>query len=127
MSDLLSPIQSISIPVQENLSRAMNNAVNLKQESGGTGAGQVKPYEKVAEEMESLFAYQMLKVMRECSKSMSAEKKGMGDETYMSLFDMEVSRLVADRGLGLKEAIISWLERSQSAQHNEIIHDTNKS
>ncbi len=66
---------------------------------------------KVAKEMESLFAYQLLKVMRETAESMSVDKKGAGYNTYMSLFDMEVSKLFADRGLGLQDAIVNWLER----------------
>lgn len=66
---------------------------------------------KVAKEMESLFAYQLLKVMRETAESMSVDEKGTGYNTYMSLFDVEVSKLFADRGLGLQDAIVNWLER----------------
>ncbi len=70
---------------------------------------------KVAKEMESLFAYQLLKTMRESAENMSVEKKGNGHGTYMSLFDMEVSKLFAERGLGLQDAIIQSLERAAGA------------
>ncbi len=68
-------------------------------------------YNKVAKEMESLFAYRLIKVMRETADSMSSEKKGPGYDTYMSLFDMEISKLFAERGLGLSDAIVRWMER----------------
>ncbi len=68
-------------------------------------------YNKIAKEMESLFAYQLVKVMRETADSMSSEKKGPGYDIYMSLFDMEISRLFAERGLGLTDAIVRWMER----------------
>ncbi len=66
---------------------------------------------KVAMEMESLFAYQLIKIMRETANSMSSKKSGLGYNTYMGLFDTEISRLFAERGLGLQEAIMNWLER----------------
>ncbi|NOZ68724.1 MAG: hypothetical protein GXP46_05670 [Deferribacteres bacterium] len=75
------------------------------------GADRSTEYRKVAREMESLFAYQLIKVMRETAESMSSEKKGPGYDTYMSLFDMEVSRLLAERGLGLSDAIVRWMQR----------------
>ncbi|GEM_PF-6296271 len=75
------------------------------------GTDRITEYKKVAKEMESLFAYRLIKVMRETAESMSSDKKGPGYDTYMSLFDMEVSRLLADRGLGLSEAIVRWMQR----------------
>ena len=82
-------------------------------------------YKKVAKEMESLFAYQLLKVMRETTDNLSDDKKENGYDTYMTMFDMEVSRLFADRGIGLQDAIINWLERSPVT--NEITIDVIKS
>lgn len=57
----------------------------------------------VAREMEALFAYEMIKVMRETSDVSS--KGGMGMDTYMSLFDQEISRMFAERGLGLQNML----------------------
>jgi len=65
----------------------------------------------VAKEMESLFAFQLLKVMRETSQSMSDEKKGYGSDTYMAMFDMEISKLMSERGLGLHDVIAEQIGR----------------
>jgi Rod binding domain-containing protein len=66
---------------------------------------------KAAKEMEALFAYQLIKVMRETANALSSEKKGLGSDTYMSLFDMEVSKLFAERGMGLRDALVNWMSR----------------
>ncbi len=68
---------------------------------------------KVAKDMEALFAYQLIKVMRETSNSISSEK-GFGYNTYMSLFDMELSRLLAEKGLGLQDVLVRELGRIQA-------------
>jgi len=68
-------------------------------------------HRQVAKEMESLFAYQLLKIMRESADNISEENKGIGHDTYSSLFDMEISRLLSERGMGLQDSIIQWLER----------------
>ena len=72
-------------------------------------------FKKVAKEMESLFAYQLLQIMRKTEETISDEGKGAGYSTYMGMFDMEVSKLLADRGLGMQDAIIQWLERMPEA------------
>ncbi|GAB4387923.1 MAG: hypothetical protein Kow0025_04250 [Thermodesulfovibrionales bacterium] len=61
----------------------------------------------VAREVESLFAYELVKVMREGTTT----EGGLGGDTYLSLFDMELARVLADRGLGLQETIIRGLSR----------------
>jgi Rod binding domain-containing protein len=66
---------------------------------------------KVAKEMEALFVNELIKVMRKTSESISPDSKGLGNDTYMDLFDMEVSRAMADRGFGLQDAIEKWLEK----------------
>ena len=66
---------------------------------------------EVAKEMEAVFAYQLIKEMRKTSNSMFSEN-AMGSDTYMSLFDMELSNLFAERGLGLQDAMMRWLERA---------------
>ena len=58
---------------------------------------------KVAKEMEALFVYQLLKVMRETTESMSSDNKGLGNETYTGLFDMEVSKVMSERGVGIQD------------------------
>ena len=70
-----------------------------------------KEHKKAAEEMESLFALQLIKTMRETAKSLSEENKSSGNDTYMSMFDIEISKLFAKRGMGLQDSILNWLER----------------
>lgn len=89
------------------------------QKPGGDIDGRKEEFKKVAKEMESLFAFQLLKVMRETNDNMSEDSEGIGQDTYMSLFDMEVSKMFADRGLGLQPNIVSWLERSAGINKNE--------
>ncbi len=97
---------------------------NVYKPEAGTTPSDVKnhkeEYIKVAKEMESLFAYQLLKIMRETTENMSDDKKENGYDTYMGLFDMEVSKLFADRGLGLQDSIINWLERSKGVNKNDF-------
>ncbi len=52
----------------------------------------------IAVEMEALFAYEMIKAMRKTTESASGDNFGEG--AYMSIFDMELSRLIAEKGLG---------------------------
>jgi Rod binding domain-containing protein len=63
----------------------------------------------VAKEMETLFAYELIKAMRETTDTMS--KGGFGGDAYMSIFDMELARLFAERGLGLQEMLLKGMNR----------------
>ena len=76
---------------------------------------------EVAKEMEAVFAYQLIKEMRKTSDSMSSNN-GLGSDTYMSLFDMEISNIFAERGLGLQDALMRWLER---APNTADVNDSN--
>jgi len=67
------------------------------------GANDPAAIKKVAKDMEALFAYEMIKVMRESLDQPS--NTTYGNDTYMSLFDMELSKLFAERGLGLQSMI----------------------
>ena len=58
-----------------------------------------------AREMESLFAYEMIKAMRATSGG-AASGKGLGGDVYGSLFDMELARVISSRGLGLQEILL---------------------
>jgi len=74
----------------------------LSLEAAG-GNNDPKAIKAVAKEMESLFAFEMIKVMRETTNSSS--EGTLGNDTYMSMFDMELSRLFAERGLGLQDMV----------------------
>jgi murein DD-endopeptidase MepM/ murein hydrolase activator NlpD len=62
---------------------------------------------KAAQEMEALFAYEMLKAMRQTA-SMSPGQ-GLGSDFYTSIFDMEVARVLSERGLGVREMLLRSL------------------
>lgn len=121
MIDNLSATSIHQSALTDNTYKAID--IVRKLESGQESSDvkdQAEDNKRVAKEMESLFAYQLLKVMRETNSSMSEDEKENGYDAYMSLFDVEVSKLIADRGLGLQDAIISWLERSQGVDSKNI-------
>lgn len=62
-----------------------------------------------ARELESVFAYQLIKAMRETTTMTS--KSGMGADAYQSMFDMELARLFSERGIGLQEMMLKGLEK----------------
>jgi murein DD-endopeptidase MepM/ murein hydrolase activator NlpD len=62
---------------------------------------------KAAKEMESLFAYEMIKAMR--ATTGEPAKNGLGNDTYMTMFDLELSKLFAERGLGLQDMLARGL------------------
>ncbi len=61
----------------------------------------------VAKELEAVFAYEMIKAMRQTTETFS--KGGFSINSYMTMFDMEIARLFAERGLGLQETLIREL------------------
>lgn len=67
-----------------------------------------------AREMESLFAYEMIKAMRATSGG-AANGKGFGGDVYGSLFDMELARVIASKGLGLQEVLLRGIGRGKPA------------
>jgi len=90
------------------------------------GHDKKRDYQIVAKEMESLFLYELIKIMRQTSETMG-EKKGFGYNTYISMFDMEVSRLLAERGMGLQDSILRWLERIPDGDGRWEMEDKNSS
>jgi murein DD-endopeptidase MepM/ murein hydrolase activator NlpD len=79
---------------------------NIEQYKGRNDPDAVKA---VAKEMESLFAYEMIKAMR-ATVGASSENT-LGNDTYMSLFDMQLARLFAERGLGLQDMIAQGMNK----------------
>jgi len=71
----------------------------------------------VAKEMERLFAYEMIKAMRETTNVSS--KKDLGSSAYMSMFDMELAKLFSERGLGLQEVLLQGLNRIAAKSENQ--------
>ena len=64
----------------------------------------------LAKQIESAFIFELLKEMRQTTKG-GLLGKGLGSEVYGSLFDMELSRLFAERGLGLGDLVFRQLNR----------------
>ncbi len=76
-------------------------------------------------EMESLFAYEMVKAMRSASGTSAAGGSGFGGDVYGSLFDMELAKLLSSRnGLGLQEMLLKGLGQSaytKNSKENQIV------
>jgi len=78
-----------------DISTSYHPNVNIEQYRGRSDPEAIKA---VAAEMESLLAYEMIKEMR---ASVSSEShNNLGNDTYMSLFDMELAKLFVEKGLG---------------------------
>jgi flagellar protein FlgJ len=103
----------------------LEGSSSANKSEAGSNATQSSELKKIAKEMESLFAYQLLKIMRETANSMSSDKKGLGNSTYTSMFDMEVSRLLSERGLGLQDSIMRSLERMPDSLNSKNELDDN--
>ncbi len=69
-------------------------------------------------EMESLFAYEMVKAMRSASGTSAAGGSGFGGDVYGTLFDMELAKIISARGLGLQEMLLKGLGRSAYSQNS---------
>ncbi len=95
------------------------NEMKTAAEKAGKDDISKEDLKKVAQEMESVFAYQLIKVMRDTSKSITGGTKGLGNDTYMGLFDMEMSKLFAERGLGLQDMLVKQLGRMSNPENNE--------
>jgi Rod binding domain-containing protein len=102
----------------------LQNIQHTKQSAGGiTGSGVLNSksdIRKVAREMEALFINELMKVMRETTETMSSDHKGLGNETYTGMFDMEVSKIMAERGIGIQDAIVNWFNRSPHNQKTDV-------
>jgi murein DD-endopeptidase MepM/ murein hydrolase activator NlpD len=59
-------------------------------------------------DLEALFIYEMLKEMRQTTQG-GILGKGMGGDIYSSLFDMEVAKVFAERGIGLGDLILKQM------------------
>ncbi len=58
----------------------------------------------VTKEMEALFIYELIKAMRETANINKEE--GLGKNIYQGMFDMELARLLSERGLGLQDLLL---------------------
>lgn len=106
----------------ELLKNNLQNIQHNTQKAGGIAESGTRnsksDIKKVAKEMEALFIYELMKVMRETTETMSSDNKGLGNETYTGMFDMEVSKVMAEKGIGIQDAIVNWLDRRPHYQEN---------
>lgn len=75
-----------------------------------------------AKGMEALFAYELIKAMREASQEST---KGLGIGVYTSLFDMELARMMAERGLGLQDMLLKGLNRQAQKSEKSKVSNQN--
>lgn len=111
----------------ELLKNNLQNTQHNTQKTGGIAGSRIRDpksdIKKVAKEMESLFIYELMKVMRETTEAMSSENKGLGNETYTGIFDQEISKVMSEKGIGIQDAIVNWLDRRP---HNKEDDNDNK-
>ncbi|MCI4626325.1 MAG: rod-binding protein [Candidatus Magnetoovum sp. WYHC-5] len=81
--------------------KGLNNDIR-----GGSGGA----VESVAKEMEALFTYELLKVMRQANGNPFGH--GTGADSFLSMFDTELSRYMADKGVGIKDMVASQLSEA---------------
>lgn len=89
---------------------------NLSSIENLKGRNDPEAIKAVAKEMESLFAYELIKAMRKTISESS--KNGLGGEIYTSLFDMELAKICAERGLGIKEMLLRNLDKERYIQQS---------
>ncbi len=77
--------------------------------------------EKVASGFESFFIYTLLKEMQ---KTVPTAKKGFMQETYMSVMYEKLGEYLAGKGLGIKDAVLKYLERDSAKVSPEKIDNT---
>lgn len=84
---------------------------------------------EAVKELEALFIYELLKEMRQTTQG-GFLGKGLGNDIYNSLFDMEVARLAAERGLGLGEILLKQMDGlvgKDLQNHRDPVKDSIKS
>jgi len=82
---------------------------NIEEYRGRNDPDTVKA---VAKEMEALFVYELVKAMRQTTTEET--KTSLGSDTYMGMFDMELARLLSERGLGLQEMLLKTFNNKNS-------------
>lgn len=66
-----------------------------------------------ARQMESLFLYELLQAMRRTTEL--SKEGGLGMGAYTTMFDMELSRVLSERGIGFREMLLRGLDKDSAA------------
>jgi Rod binding domain-containing protein len=86
----------------------LRHSEDLKSAQQSSKSSQEKR-EKVAEDFEALFIFNMLK---ELDKTTKLSEKGYMQETYMSIVYDKVSQFLAkNKGIGIKEMLMRYADR----------------
>ncbi len=93
-------------------------SANLNSLESLKGRNDPEAIKAVAKELESLFAYELIKAMRKTIGESS--KKGLGSDVYTSIFDMELARLCAEKGFGIKEMLLRNINKEIHIQSPKI-------
>ena len=88
--------------------KPLTGQVGNQADSGNKEVDQTR-LKGAVKDLEALFIYEMLKEMRQTTQG-GFLGKGMGNDIYGSLFDMEIAKVFAERGLGLGEKILKQIE-----------------
>lgn len=70
----------------------------------------------VAKSMEAMFAYELIKEMRATTEQ---DNSDYAQQTYAGMFDMQLAQLWADQGMGLEDAILKQLQRTDVKAKSE--------
>ncbi|NOY39214.1 MAG: hypothetical protein GXO95_03005 [Nitrospirae bacterium] len=79
--------------------------------SGGNRTSEAET-ERVARKFESLFIYELLKGMRGMNGK-GLFQGGLSGDVFQTLFDMELSKNLAERGTGISEMLMKTLRGSE--------------
>jgi murein DD-endopeptidase MepM/ murein hydrolase activator NlpD len=81
----------------------------------------------VAKEMEALFVYELIKAMRETTNI--NKEDGLGKSVYQGMFDMELARLLSERGLGIQDLLLrefnNFLNKESDIKNEKNTDDMN--
>jgi murein DD-endopeptidase MepM/ murein hydrolase activator NlpD len=112
-SSIISPLPQVPTDLSATAASKLENKIRAAQNS--TGDKQKNELKKVSQEFESLFIAQLLKVMRETIEESGLMEGGFGKSIYTDLFDQEVARSMAKRGvLGISDLLYKNLSDKNS-------------
>ncbi len=77
----------------------------------------------VAKEMEAIFLQELIKEMRKTN--IQSSENSFGNDMYMGIFDIELSRILSQRGTGLQQMLIQGLTRLKDKHDNNIYNELN--
>ena len=65
---------------------------------------------------EGFEAYLVSTVLNQLQKTTGSSEKSYAEQTYFSMFHEKVAEFVAKKGIGIKDVLMRYLERSQSSK-----------